>query len=516
MFGSFVISDSVGWVCGRNNTVVQTKDAGFTWESYNCGLKVEDDMDDIYFIDDTTGFVVGLGIYKYQLPKKHKAKIKVIDSTLCDNTPLILEAEGDYEYYDWNGFPGFKQKEVKQSGTYILSVYNMECDTIISDTITLNLKTPAKLNISDLSEAKCVGDSILLNPDLSNVVSYSWSDNFAEVSRKIFTDTDLTLVVEDTSGCLQEFNFSYKFIPLPKVNFKDYKSNTCRNEHVILEAEIENATTYHWYNRNKRLISNSPTLEVQNGEEYYIVAENSLGCSSVSDTIAISYEYIENQVSIMPLEGSNNIDLGEMEVLSPLSFTIEVNNTSDQEFVLEEAFMEANTCFSIPKSQFPLVIVANSTAELAVNFYCADYGELKDKLILRDRCDYDSIEVAIERLFYSFEANTKCEVPLKVTNVKMKYPRITHSHLSQNKGKITTYLEYIAEKDEPVLLTVYNTLGRKLFEVEPDNIIINKSGDFSFCEISTEIDMTQYSDGLYFLHIRIGGEYVVLNLTNFK
>lgn len=62
MFGTFLTSATTGWACGYDRSVYYTSDAGKTWEYRNCGTTGS--LDDITMFSDTSGWVVGEGIYK--------------------------------------------------------------------------------------------------------------------------------------------------------------------------------------------------------------------------------------------------------------------------------------------------------------------------------------------------------------------------------------------------------------------------------------------------------------------
>lgn len=62
MFGTFLTSATTGWACGYDRSVYYTSDAGRTWEYRNCGTTGS--LDDITMFSDTSGWVVGEGIYK--------------------------------------------------------------------------------------------------------------------------------------------------------------------------------------------------------------------------------------------------------------------------------------------------------------------------------------------------------------------------------------------------------------------------------------------------------------------
>ncbi|MEJ5244159.1 MAG: YCF48-related protein [Bacteroidota bacterium] len=63
LFGSFLTSGTTGWACGYDRQVYYSSNGGLTWAEYNCGID-EGNLDDIWFITPTNGWVVGEGIYK--------------------------------------------------------------------------------------------------------------------------------------------------------------------------------------------------------------------------------------------------------------------------------------------------------------------------------------------------------------------------------------------------------------------------------------------------------------------
>lgn len=65
MYGTFLISEQVGWACGYNGAVYYTENAGNTWTKRSCGISPAVHLDDIWFISPTEGWVVGNGgVYK--------------------------------------------------------------------------------------------------------------------------------------------------------------------------------------------------------------------------------------------------------------------------------------------------------------------------------------------------------------------------------------------------------------------------------------------------------------------
>lgn len=63
MYGTYLHDAQRGWAAGTNESVYYTSNAGQTWTKRACGLDGAD-MDDIFFVDDNNGWVVGEGIFR--------------------------------------------------------------------------------------------------------------------------------------------------------------------------------------------------------------------------------------------------------------------------------------------------------------------------------------------------------------------------------------------------------------------------------------------------------------------
>lgn len=81
MYGSFLHNPTTGWVCGMNRSMYYTSDAGVSWQLRNCGIT--DDLDDAWFINDTTGFVVGTHVWRYSPPSQSVRPSSINFGTFC-------------------------------------------------------------------------------------------------------------------------------------------------------------------------------------------------------------------------------------------------------------------------------------------------------------------------------------------------------------------------------------------------------------------------------------------------
>lgn len=67
MFGTFLTSPTHGWAAGWAGSAYQTTNAGISWTLRSCGLDGAD-LDDVFFQNDTTGWVVGNGVFRTASP----------------------------------------------------------------------------------------------------------------------------------------------------------------------------------------------------------------------------------------------------------------------------------------------------------------------------------------------------------------------------------------------------------------------------------------------------------------
>lgn len=84
IFGTYLLSNTEAWAAGYNRTMLHTTNAGQTWVLKNCGIE-SGNMDDIWFVSNNNGWVVGQGIYKYAPAKQLITKSNIDFNQTCIN-----------------------------------------------------------------------------------------------------------------------------------------------------------------------------------------------------------------------------------------------------------------------------------------------------------------------------------------------------------------------------------------------------------------------------------------------
>lgn len=85
IFGVFLLSSQQGWAAGWDANVWHTTNAGTNWTKKNCGLNGAH-MDDITFINDTTGWVVGKGLFHLAPPLRTTSDSLLVFSSTCPDS----------------------------------------------------------------------------------------------------------------------------------------------------------------------------------------------------------------------------------------------------------------------------------------------------------------------------------------------------------------------------------------------------------------------------------------------
>lgn len=107
MYGTFLIDGVTGWAVGDNNAIYYTTNAGRNWELRNCGI-TQGNLDDIYFLNANTGWVVGNnGVYKL-VPDKH-----TVSNTIF-NFPEICIPNSEVQSF-WVANFSFNETKVRLS-----------------------------------------------------------------------------------------------------------------------------------------------------------------------------------------------------------------------------------------------------------------------------------------------------------------------------------------------------------------------------------------------------------------
>jgi photosystem II stability/assembly factor-like uncharacterized protein len=419
-FGSYLLSPLEGWFAGVNSTVYYTKDGGVNWKSINCGIPPGTNLDDIKFYNDTLGYVVGEGVYKYKNYEKEKPQIQGdFPITLCEPDSIILKTTQKYKNYLWSTGEKTETIKVRKSGKYSVKVWNNDCDAGNSLEVVVNVnKSPDLQIISTLGPKICQGDTTILKLNKS-FVKVLWNNNKSDDEIKVFENGKYSCEVVDSNGCKAKAEIQITVNPKPQITLnKIIRSTFCIGDSLFLSAN-SNDGEIEWYrdNVNNMIYKNSKVIWIKESGKYFVKVVNSNLCFSYSDTLTINFKKDTNKIVFEFLSSDNTLNFGNSRNES-IKKSLKISNSSFSDFILNNILIFENISFSIPQSQFPITIPAKGSVLVDIIFNPKDLMNAKDTLMFEDVCSNHYILLKGTGIENEYDANGNCDVKLKLSTSK--------------------------------------------------------------------------------------------------
>lgn len=507
MFGSFLIDDKRGWACGWAKSIYYTSNGGLSWDLKNCGIDPGVSLDDLWFINDTTGFVVGQGVYKYAPLKKEKAKITSSGLTACEGDSIILELAGNYNYYNWSTGETTKRIYVTKSGVYSAFAFNSICDTVAPDSIQVvfSPKPAFTLDASPKTEF-CEGDSITLSANAVNC-TFRWSTGDSTNSIVVKKGGTYTITVTNNLGCKSEKSLQITMLPLPKPKLNiTGKKVFCIGDTTLIYL-TENYSKVTWFETGKGKIAENVNqyLASQSGD-YSALVETAAGCIGISDTINISVRADTNQLMISyPLRTDFKLDSAHFG--ESVCKEVVLINTKSKSLIINLPYVFRNTSFSIPQSQLPLVIQPYDSVRLKICYSPLNIGVERDTIEFFDLCSSHFLPLVAKGLKNVYSSTTVCGSDL--TAITQKYPK----NYQFSTGRpfpvpatniITVPFEKISSPNDVVTenAELRDVLGTKIMSGLP--VILNTSNQEDKSTITGNFifHTSELTSGVYFITIK--------------
>ncbi len=201
-----------------------------------------------------------------------------VDTTLCNNDTLILDATATGATYEWQDLSTSPQFIVRSPGTYFVKVSQNNCDYF--DTILVNYSNPPQ-PLLGADTGICRGDSIILRFGGNNGATVEWSDA-SNGDSLIVKQEGLYWVKLSFGSCFLSDTINVSFINSSIFNL-DLGNDTllCLGANLLLDATTPNAS-YLWQD-----LSTQSTFLVNNAGQYHV--EVSEGICIERDTINVDY-----------------------------------------------------------------------------------------------------------------------------------------------------------------------------------------------------------------------------------
>lgn len=420
MFGTFLLDENTGWAAGFDRGVYYTCDAGRSWNLVNCGL--EGHFDDIFFINDTTGWVVGDGIYKSATALTNSKTIIKDTTFFCEGETVKITADSTFRNQRWFNCSNSRANDVNQSGEYISYSFNNPCDTglIIKHPIKEVPRPNYDILLSGANNnAICEGDTIILSvPNIYN--KYEWSTG--ETTNEIMVTQSGSYIIKVTNefGCsaLDTLNVTFNPLPNPIVDVIG-KDRVCYGDSILLNS-INTFAYYEWIESNSgNVVSNSKSVFIKTQGNYKLKVRNQAGCERESSPVFVSFINDSNRLEIIdPID--RKLDFGKNPMNNIICKTIKIRNISNDDFQIDSIYLYNKFRFSVPNSQLPLYLNPKAEVNLDVCFYTNKTGKFIDTLKIYDVCNDKLVYLNTEADRLLLEGGTRCELPWLIEVVELE------------------------------------------------------------------------------------------------
>jgi photosystem II stability/assembly factor-like uncharacterized protein len=409
MYGTFLVSETEGWGVGTNGAVFQTRDAGRTWRLKDCGINGAS-LDDIFFVNDTLGFIAGQGMFRSNFNAVSK-KVTVgptSDTLVCPEDPFLVIADDGFVDYTWSTGETGRLISITQPGTYIVRATDPMTCVDSEDTIVVRhreVTSPVLLDGRESIEI-CPNDSILVSVTNDQFVSYAWNTGETSAAITVRSTGNYTVTVTDTAGCVTSATINITVRPIREVAIDVLGQTTfCSDDSVELRAPA-GFSAYRWSNG-----SVESSIFVRTSGNYAVTVVDDIGCLTTTAEVAITVLNARNRISLAAAIVPTVVPDHEVGQRACVDITIRNLDTLNP-LVIWTPRLAANVVFGLPPSQFPIVIPAEESRTLIVCAAATDSGAVADTLVFSDTCRPQRLPIVSYGKTIDFSGVDRCELPV--------------------------------------------------------------------------------------------------------
>lgn len=468
MYGSFLINKTSGWVCGLDKSMFFTCDAGNNWENLNCGI--DGDLDDIYFIDDTTGWVVGSDVFRTRNVTEVNKVISKDTVYICrgDIAELHIQPPDYLPNTVWSSCGRGNSLYTGGDGDYRAFAYASPCDTaFIYDFVVIYYPDYTPKILTNNSNYLCVGDSVRLSVD-TLYRSFLW--NTGDTTSYLDVTETGTYLVQTTSpdGCIKYDSLYVVINPLPKPNIIPLtKNDFCIGDSILLQSEFDHSS-YRWYNDSSQLISREKTIAAKDSGYYKLIVESEFGCIDSSATFYVSVRIDSNRLSI-DYSVSEPFTFDTLTLSKTLCQKVKITNNSNVDYQVQLIKLKDKYYFAAPPSDLPQ-LGPYETAEFEICFDGDSIGYFSDIVEIDDNCNPHFFKIDGVVAPFNFKAISKCDVPWSFISIGLDKKHIFESsapYPNPSSGAVAlSYMEFTPADKVDMNVYIYDSKGIKVGKLE--------------------------------------------------
>lgn len=442
---------------------------------------------------------------------------KLIDKYLDGAFSIkATDSAGLYTFVKYE-IPGFTvhQKDMKESPDAVLVVDTISANKEVCFTLQLENygKFPHTINkivLTQNGKADLVLNSLPLTILPQTFVDFTFCFNFDDPGQY-----DFQIFLEDSCMHRLSHQFSiYTFIDRTPPEIK-IVSDPCNTKFEILSSEFLKTDAGIATVEITDTINGTYTIMKTNAKENFTIFTVTDPRQDASFTITVKDSSGNVRTETIKIPGytltfttssqSNNLlQFGQKSVGYRHIDTIFITNYGNYQIVLESPKMAFNHLFSIPQSQFPLILEPKETKEVKVVYKPTRAKKVldSDTIYFAYKCLGDDIILLGEPVAYEVQANSKCQVPLKFKTDSI--PLFLEATLKSSTVQTFAIIQFDSDSETETNIEIRSLLGEIMWN--ENNIQIPKG----YSEKS--IDLSKFSNQVYLLKIEIENEVVIFKI----
>ena len=243
-------------------------------------------------------------------------------TSFCNGDSVKLAASGGTVYH-WSTGQVSDNITVRVSGTYTLTADNT-CGSAVSTPITVTVTRPVDTITALGATTFCGGDSVILQANTGNGLTYQWRDN----GQIIINATGSTYSAKATgnytvnvtqNGCRGLSNIIAVTVdPVPAATITVTSSTTiCSGDSLKLTAPNNAANTYQWMLNGSNISGATNRIYYAHASGTYTVFITRNGCSATSNGITVTVN--PTPAPVIVTSGSNAVCAGDSVLLTTQS-----------------------------------------------------------------------------------------------------------------------------------------------------------------------------------------------------
>jgi len=371
-------------------------------------------------------------------------------------------------------------------------------------------KFPQEIIFANLQNAEIITTNLpqIINPNEEMYLTIKLDKSNFDINNQI-DDYDFTFSLDHQCYLQKDYANS---IPLwidnsnPEYNTSDYyECDKIYSNIVIYDSsyidygikeinllKLENLSSNQTNNNSSNLEIRLNLQDIRKNGQYEIEVKDSL--DNILNIEGIIYGL---DVSI---ENDNQYIFENVEIDKSRCDDITIYNKSNIELKLDFNSFEENVNFSIPVSQFPILIKPFGNAYLQVCFEAnINSNDFVDSLILNlNDCIQNKYNIEATIIETDKILNAKCDLKLSLKNTKSNNFNLSKPYPNPTNGIINIELEN--NKSQDIEVNIFNSLGENVF---------SSNSNLNIGLYDLEFDLSPLPSGIYFL--RVSNSEIVLN-----